>query len=676
MIPAMAACGADAGAGGDDEGGGAAVDGGGGADGSIGSSSGSDAGSSGSSGGSDAGATGDAVATSSSSGGSSSSGSSSGGTKPTCTDDKGCDDGKACTTDTCKDGHCTWALAKDKCLIGGACYDEGAASKDGACKACDPAKPHQWSTAADGADCDDGEPCTHKGKCKAGGCVGEALKCDDANVCTTDVCKKGEGCTYPPVATSGGKPAPCDDGHACTEDDACAEGQCIASKLADCDDKNPCTNDTCDKSKGCNHKPLGKESACDDGDKCTHDDACKDGKCAAGGKANCDDGNACTIDVCEDFSGCGHLPTQNPCCTGVKNICNDGDPCTTDLCDPKTTKCDSKPNTAVCDDGDKCTTKDTCAKGKCTGQAAKCDDGNPCTKDACDPGKGCVQSPDNEAGTCNDGNPCTSKDVCKAGVCKGEGQCACTPKFSTVASRLNNVQIGNGGKPGEGLDLDGNSKTCSPKSSCSGGIDNSLGALSGLVNGPLQGAVDKGSLNISVEFGSYKQGPIELAVHQVDVHKSNPKCDINKAHCKYTAAMSLLDPKTCKPTVKLAGKLVGDKFSAGGKGTIFPFNLPIQPGVDLKVSIYDVRIEGTVKVSGGKLTSMTGILAGAVPKKDLLEAINAVPDADLPLPKATLISILDSTVAQDMDTNGDGNKDAASISLKIKGIGATLVDAK
>ena len=80
------------------------------------------------------------------------------------------------------------------------------------------------------------------------------------------------------------------------------------------------------------------------------------------------------------------------------------------------------------------------------------------------------------------------------------GQCTCTPKFSSVASKLNVVEIGKGGKPGEGIDIDGDPKTCAPKSSCTGGIDNAVGALAGIANPQLKPAIETGSVMLVVEF--------------------------------------------------------------------------------------------------------------------------------------------------------------------------------
>ncbi len=586
----------------------------------------------------------------------------------TCSDDKACDDGLACTVDTCTmPGEvCVWTLKSDTCLVAGVCRSQGAAAPDDDCQICDAkADAKGWTVATDGAACDDGKTCTVDGACKSGVCEGTPLVCGDDDPCTADVCTPGKGCQYPPGPTLS-----CNDNDKCTDKDACHKGKCIG-QLVDCDDGNGCTVDACTLAVGCTH--TDNEAACSDGDACTADDACAAGKCIAGDKANCDDGNACTIDLCNKLAGCAHLPTQSPCCTGKVSICDDGDPCTTDLCDPKTSGCSQENNTAACDDGNACTSKDACKAGKCAGKAIGCDDGSPCTSDACDKAKGCVHGSAAEGQPCDDGNPCTKADACTGGACVGSGKCACTPSFSKLASKLVTMQLGTSGKPGQGLNLDQDIKTCAPKNNCSDGIDNALAAVASFANKSLQEAVDKGSILMLVEFKDFKQGPIELAIHQGELSPDNAKCDVQKKTCKWLADPSLVDALTCKPKAAMAGTLVGSKLVAGGKGTTFPFNLPLSEGADLKLTLYDLRIEGTLKVAGGAVQKLDAILGGAVPKTELLAAIDALPEDGLPFPKATIKSLLDAMVAKDIDTNGDGVKNASSIALVVSGIAAQIV---
>ncbi len=72
-----------------------------------------------------------------------------------------CDDGKACTTDSCVAATgCGQALQAGQCLIGGACHAEGDAKSGDACQVCAAAKSTTgWSAAADGTGCGTGRFC-------------------------------------------------------------------------------------------------------------------------------------------------------------------------------------------------------------------------------------------------------------------------------------------------------------------------------------------------------------------------------------------------------------------------------------------------------------------------------------------------------------------------------------
>lgn len=588
-----------------------------------------------------------------------------------CSADKvaSCDDGLACTTDSCVLGTCEWVLKPGFAFINGTCHTSGAKDPDNTCAVAVPdIDPYHWTPLVDGSPCDDGSACTISDVCKAHQCLGEPVTCDDGLPCTADACLPETGCGY--VALPG-QPT-CDDEDACSQGDHCIAGDCIGQPVT-CDDANPCTNDTCNPGQGC--VVTASTVECSDGNACTTGDVCAKGACVAGEPTSCDDGNTCSIDVCEPLLGCYHLATQNPCCVGQVSICDDGDSCTSDLCDPASGGCNYSFNTAVCSDGNACTQGDTCAEGACKGKAASCSDANPCTTDACDPSKGCVHSAV-AGGPCDDGSPCTQDDACVAGVCKGKGQCSCTPSFSKEATKLWSVLIGNGGKPGEGLDLDNNTATCAPANNCSGGIDNALGALAGVANPQLDTAVAAGSLMLVLEYKDFKQGPIQVALYQAELSPDNASCDHQKQTCAYLVSSSLLDPVTCAPVVSLPGNLAGNALKAGGPGTNFPFSLPIQGGVNLDITIYGARLQGTVTLTGGKVAAVDAILAGAVPKQDLLTAIDALPEEGLPLPKDSLKGLLDLLVVNDVDSNGDGTKDAASIALKLKGIPAVLAGTK
>jgi len=197
--------------------------------------------------------------------------------------------------------------------------------------------------------------------------------------------------------------AECSDGDVCTGLETCTGGACLAGPPLDCDDGDPCTVDTCDPLTGCAHEEL--VGACDDGDGCTVNEVCIDGECV-GTPMDCDDGNPCNgVEACVD----------GECSAGTPPNCSDGNPCTDDSCDPGT-GCVHTPNTAACNDGSACTLNDVCAGGVCAGTPIVCNDGNVCTDDFCLGGT-CYFLENVEP--CDDGDACTQDDVCWLAVCAG-----------------------------------------------------------------------------------------------------------------------------------------------------------------------------------------------------------------------------------------------------------------
>jgi hypothetical protein len=152
-----------------------------------------------------------------------------------------CDDGDACTTDSCD------------AILG--CLHETIVCDDGnGCTAdsCDSVAGCLYSGAAmDGSACDDGDVCTDSDECTAGVCAGSARDCSAAgDQCNDGVCNAATGaCEAAPVADG----SACDDGDVCTAPDSCLGGSCVAGAAVDCDDLNPCTVDSCDAVLGCMH---------------------------------------------------------------------------------------------------------------------------------------------------------------------------------------------------------------------------------------------------------------------------------------------------------------------------------------------------------------------------------------------------------------------------------------
>jgi uncharacterized repeat protein (TIGR01451 family) len=313
------------------------------------------------------------------------------------------------------------------CSDGNPCTDDACSAQTGC--------THTNNTAS----CDDGNACTTGDTCSGGVCAGMgSLSCDDLNPCTDDACDPQSGCTHTNNTAS------CNDGNPCTSNDVCSGGACTGGGATDCSDNNPCTDDTCNTQTGCVHTNDNANS-CTDGTACTVNDACVDGVCV--GTDRCNDGNPCTFDFCANAStgACGHtdLSSNTSCddhdacttgdhcnglglCVGPYPLdCDDGISCTTDSCDPGT-GCVNTPNPGgYCNDGDACTSPDYCDTDGITcipGPPTDCDDGNACTDDSCNSQTGCAHAPNTSTGACNDHSDCTTNDQCD-----GSGNCVGTP---------------------------------------------------------------------------------------------------------------------------------------------------------------------------------------------------------------------------------------------------------
>ena len=104
-----------------------------------------------------------------------------------------CDDGIACTVDSCDEvtGACKSALDGGHCLVDEACVVAGSLSPQNTCLACQPATSDTaYTLRAAGSPCDDSDVCTLNDACDgSGGCSGgQAQVCDDGLACTTETC--------------------------------------------------------------------------------------------------------------------------------------------------------------------------------------------------------------------------------------------------------------------------------------------------------------------------------------------------------------------------------------------------------------------------------------------------------------------------------------------------------
>jgi hypothetical protein len=205
------------------------------------------------------------------------------------------------------------------------------------------------------------------------------------------------------------------EGEICDVDLRARAPECLPADGAD-----QCAGKVCVDGE-CRDRP--QQTTCDDGDACTVDDACTDQGCA-GTPLDCDDGIACTQDLCSP-GGCEHVPTDA--------LCDSGE-CTVAACRPADPAADGRGCIqTVVGEGDACTddgvpcTDDVCTSGTCLHVPVdtRCPGAAACGGAACTPGAttsdaaGCVSGPaGTEGGVCaEDGDPC-SDDRCRAGACQ------------------------------------------------------------------------------------------------------------------------------------------------------------------------------------------------------------------------------------------------------------------
>jgi hypothetical protein len=247
----------------------------------------------------------------------------------------------------------------------------------------------------------------------------------------------------------------------------------------------------------------------------------------------------------------------------------------------------------------------------------------------------------------------------------------CVPDLSTDGVKLTTIQIGASGTQGDGLDVDLNPDTCAP-AGCSGGVDNTLSIIAGLANQQLASAVDSGDVLLVIEIGDLDADPIEVALFQAQKAPSNQSCNVQTQTCDWLVDKTFLDPESCEPVAAIAATLDGNRLVGGGPGTRLPFRIPFGDA-ELEVVVANLRIEATITVSGGQVTALTGVLGGAVPKSTLNAGLQGLPDDALPISKDQAIGLVESLVTNDIDTDMDGAKDAASIGIKLVGRDGRIV---
>jgi hypothetical protein len=258
----------------------------------------------------------------------------------------------------------------------------------------------------------------------------------------------------------------------------------------------------------------------------------------------------------------------------------------------------------------------------------------------------------------------------------------CTAEQLTLTVHGNKVaalELGNGGYEGQGLDVDGDAATCAPADDCGDGVDNQLGVLGALVNGSLVDSLDSGVIMLVLEFEEFAVNgygnPFTLKMFTASLDATDMDCDFQKEECVFNVRADSFD-ESCNPLMTFDNATItaDGALLAGGPSSKFDLSIPLF-GLTVKVPVYAARLEAQATVEKGIVYGMEGLIGGAVPKTELLAAIETIPDKEFEAAgysKSFIVSTADSIIEDDIDSDGDGTSDGASIGIRFRTIPGKL----
>jgi len=196
--------------------------------------------------------------------------------------------------------------------------------------------------------------------------------------------------------------------------------------------------------------------------------------------------------------------------------------------------------------------------------------------------------------------------------------------------------------------------------------------LSELAGEALQNALDGGGVVLLFEHREFDPGGVPYTITLYIGESEDDECDVQVEDCPYVVDKDSFD-EDCQPLVALDNAAVeGATLSAGGPGYNFLLPLPLSDEVILEVVLYDAQVQAQITFDAGGPGKLEGLLGGAISKEAMIEAVEAVDEDKLPLDKEMIITMLDLMIMNDIDTDGNGEYDAASIGLPFVAIRGSI----
>lgn len=273
-------------------------------------------------------------------------------------------------------------------------------------------------------------------------------------------------------------------------------------------------------------------------------------------------------------------------------------------------------------------------------------------------------------------------------ACYSNGRCGpwgnCEAKvYSDLVCKISELDVGAGGRPGEAVDVDDDPDTCAPEANCQDGLNNALWDLYADPSAPVDvsAEISKGLASGQTTLLLELQGPntqgAEFTLNMYSGAAVTPRseCDFQTSACAYYVAPDSLDPVTCRALVQFTNaKIDGNQLTAGGPDEVIYLQFPLLEGASVTLPLHWVQIRGTVSLN--PMTISDGLLAGAIPKKELVASLDSLPAeafAELSFGLDMLRNFVQMFVVPDIDLDGNDEADGVSVTLKFQTIPGSIV---